>query len=474
MVINIKYFLILPLSLFFALNTFAQTGIYPKSVDKKIQQSLNFENLGKPFVIQPQTTFQDNPLACLPASIDLLIIALFKGDSKSIDYAYNETNKMISSIEKVSKPSAEHLYLKSRLYLSKSILLSLKKDFFSSVWNFYKTFSMISETIQKFPDFAPSHTFGKIFNQVLKVIEEQDLTFSFLLPKPIKINETLNNINWSEYDKPIFFSLLAFVQNNPEDSEKIKFIPKTYTEAITIAMYQSSVYTPKEVLETISFIPDSVDITKSHIVGWSYMVMGQYDTAKEMFERSLKNNLTPLMKRSSLMGLYYIEIITKGGANRTDYLKRLSELPDSYNYRDLRAEKEINLEHHPSLLKARLFCDAKKYDEALNTLNTIKLNSLSDTFKLEYYYRYGRIYYLTKKFDLSMQYYLNCLNENLSSFSYYKAQAAYDIAHINYQKKDLSNADTFISRSIKLSKEANRKDIENKAKKLKKMIEGKN
>jgi len=454
----------------FSNNISAISGIYPQNIDLKIKQTLNFENINKPITIPQQIVFQDSPLECIPATLDVLVTAFFKGDIKSIEYAYNENSKMIDCIEKISKPAVTHLYLKSRLYLNKSMLQSIKKDYVSSIWNFYKTFNMVSEIVEKYPDFAPAHTFGRLFNQILKTIEDNDMKISVILPKPISINEKTSNINWSEYDKSLFTAIFNYIKFDTEDNVGVKYTTKTNIEAITYSIHQISLHNPEKILETVKSISHSSDIVSSYLSGWAYLTIGHYDMAKQLFEKQLQNKKTSIMKKSSLMGLFYIEIITQQSANREKYLKLLSELPDSYAYGDLRAEKEIKLEHHPLLLKARLLCDGKKYEEAFKTMNNIELKSLSENFKLEYYYRLGRIYYLQNMFEKSLMQYQTVFDNSLPSYSYYKAQAAFDCAQISFKKGDLKNAEKYVDKCIKLAKECKRSDIEQKAKRFKKVI----
>ena len=109
----LKIILTLVAIIFFPKNVSAVSGIYPQNIENKIKQTFNFENFDKPVVIPSQSTFYENPLECIPSSLDILVKAFFKGDSKSIDCANTENNRMISHIEKVSKQSASHLYLKA-------------------------------------------------------------------------------------------------------------------------------------------------------------------------------------------------------------------------------------------------------------------------------------------------------------------------------------------------------------------------
>lgn len=459
---TVKLLMILITSLV-VVNLYAFTGKYPYYTDSKIKEILDLNNLFEHAAVQSK---KNSPLENIPPSLNLMIFALLNGDAKSIEQAVEANNKMLNEVKNAPDISAAHLYVKMRLYLNKSALHYLNKEIFSAVWNFYTTISLTSDLIHKYPDFAPAHTFGKLFNKTLAYAVEQEPRLIYFLPDTIKINPKLCEAKWSDFEQPLFNTILNCLASDPFDTTTHITEPETKAEAIICALSELNKHNPEQAVKTLDNLKVDSIILYSYIKGWANITIGNYGKAKELLQKYLQNKQHIIFKKSTLLGLYYIDIIENKTANRQWYIQRLSKLPDSYTYKDAVAKNEINADHNPPLLQARLLCDGGEYKKAIQILKTAQLNKLSKNHQQEYFYRFGRIYYLQNNLNEALNAYKKVLNNPTVSYSYYKAQAGYDCALISLKNNHVSAAEYYISLSMRFAAEASRNDIKYKAQAL--------
>ncbi len=455
--------LFLLLVFFTSTNLSAQHWKYPDAVDEKMEQVLNFMDFGAKFPEKMVITSTATPLDLLPVSVKLMLDAMLINTSESVLEATRINTELLDRVENFKNKSAEWGYVKTRLLLNKTVLHALQGEYFSTLWTFYQTFSLLAETMDKHPGFPPLHTLASLFNKGLAATKEYDTKLTCLLPNPIKVNPELMIGPWSKVEKPLFESFNIIFEEKPELPAKWTITTVTQAEKLVYVVYFLNMrYSPKA-LELLSVTTNSQSPVDAFLFGWANLTLGKYADAKSRFEEHLESTQSVILKRASILGLYYISIIEGKKVTANTWIEKAEKFPDSKAYRDRVAKRELETMHNPKLLKARLLFDGHLFSEAAEILQSIDLNSLGEEFKLEYYYRRGRICMQQQELREALQFFQKALDPTLPEKSYYKAQSAFDSGEIFKRLKDTENARKQYDLSIQLAKNAMREDIENKA-----------
>ena len=440
-----------------------QSYKYPKELDLKLEKVLNFDFSNTYY--QPSDNLKNinSPLDLLPISNQIILKTLFYTHPEKLRAEYEINTNLLEKIEKLENKSAEWGYVKTRLLINKTIIHFFNEEYFSALWSAYRANSLFSETFYKYPNYPPLHALAAIYNLGIKFVIENNSFLEYFISKPFKTNSNLLKVSWSESEKPILDAIIYDLLS--ENSKSITDInTKTETEKLTYSLYYLNMGLPQKAIEITNCNSLNNSPLDNYIKGWANLTLGNYKLAEQQFNKHIENPENIVFKRASLLGLYYIEIINGSKSSSTIYLNRLSQMPKSNIFRDKIAEREIKTEHHPKLLKARLLFDAKLYSEAKSELNSIDIKKLPPEFKLEYYYRYGRILFQLKDYDNSLEKYQKALEPDKPEKSYYKAQSALDCGRIYIIKGDVKKARIYLNQSILYAKKSNRKDIENEAK----------
>ena len=435
---------------------------YPESLDAKIELVLNLEynatfSHNKP-ISQPSTT-----LDYLPAGHQILITLLLSGTKESIEWAAQESEKLIANLETTENESAIWNYVYIRLMLNKTVLHAIQREYWTAMWTFIKTYLHLSTAITNHPNFAPYHTLAELFNEGLKTSIEYDSKLKYLLPNPIKTNNYLLEFSWSEIEKPLFESFNVLFYKNEALLKSQTIVPKTKAEQLVYSIYYLNTHNPQKIRElekSTTFKHAPID---NFIKGWCSLTEGNYNQARQELKAQLNEKNTVLYKQTALLGIYYMDIIEHRNPDKLKFRERIQNLPESNAWRDKMAEKELVIDHNPQLLQARLLCDGQKYSEAFNILNNITLESIKSADLLEFYYRRGKILFFQKEYNKALEEYKKALSPSIETKSYYKAQAALDCGDIFLLQNDRANALKCYKTSIEQAEIANRTDIEVKA-----------
>ncbi len=442
-------------------NIKAQPYKYPEEIDDRIKKVFNFEFINT--IYDPETCFSNtiSPLDLLPAINQIILKTIFYSNPNSFRVEYLANTKLLERIEKIKSNTAEWSYVKTRLLINKTILHMLQGEYISALWSAYQTNSEFTTAFNKYPNYPPLHALAALYNFGVNSVSEYNPILDFFMPKPFNVNKNLLKHEWSKSEKPVF-DALTYVFVNKADTNSVDFVAKTETDKIIYALYYLNLGLVKEAITITNQNISNNKPFDNYIKGWAYLTLGKYNVAKELFNKHIEITENIGFKRASVLGLYYINIINNN-FSPNQFLEKLTQIPNSNIFRDKIAENEIKTKHHPKLLKARLFFDAQLYKEAEIELLSINSNALSMEYKLEYYYRYGRILYHLQDYNNSLEKYSKALGSDMPEKSYYKAQAAFDCGNIYLNKHDKQKARKYFNECINYAKKADRKDIENQA-----------
>ncbi len=133
---------------------------------------------------------------------------------------------------------------------------------------------------------------------------------------------------------------------------------------------------------------------------------------------------------------------------------------------DKSAQKEAKLQKVPQfeLLKSRLLYDGGYGMKAMKSINSIKLETLDDSNKIEFYYRLGRIMQLTDKSPEAMQAFEKCINIGESSSMYYACNAALQLGLISEQSGQIEQSALYFNQCLNMKPSEYKNSLHQKAK----------
>ncbi len=434
---------------------------YPPEIEQRVSRILNFEEPVPISFSNISANKYVKPVDIIPESLQLVLTSFLIGTKEIIQQADKRNEELFSQLESIRNRSAEWYFVYIRLLMNRTILKASQESYFQSVYSFYKTVTAISEAIEKFPSFAPLHTIGKINNQIYGLLTDFDPKIRYLLPSPLSIDEGLRVQYWSTAETPLWLSISLMVSSGNNDTVNI---PTTYASQAEKVLVVSALLSNKNSETVLSILArDGNSPMDFFYKGWALLTIGKYSEAEREFKNHLSLSKPYIHKRAAILGLYYIDVIANNGANCKALLESMENYPSTIAYRDQVAQREIQKEHHPILLKARLLSDANQWGKALEVLQAFNPDGVPANFKIEFYYRQGRSQFFLKKYNEALAAYSTVLSPKLPDVSYFKAQAAFDRGKIYEELRQREKAKAAYSQSIELAKKSKRPDIERSA-----------
>jgi len=156
-------------------------------------------------------------------------------------------------------------------------------------------------------------------------------------------------------------------------------------------------------------------------------------------------------KKDACNRLSYHYLIQGDRRKYKEYRDMVSVVGQTLRDRDQEAMLEINsgIDPHPGLLTARLLCDGGYFDEALLIIKGIDPENLDHTaYRLEYYYRLGRIKQLTHHSAEAVAALTKSYDEGRSEPYTFATRAALQLARISEENNDYAMANEWYTRSI--------------------------
>jgi len=156
-------------------------------------------------------------------------------------------------------------------------------------------------------------------------------------------------------------------------------------------------------------------------------------------------------KKDACNRLSYHYLIQGDRRKYEEYRAMVSMVGQTLRDRDQEAMLEITsgVDPHPGLLTARLFCDGGYFDEALLIIESIDPENLDHVaYRLEYYYRLGRIKQLTHHLAEAVTALTKAYDEGRSQPYTFATRAALQLARISEENEDYAMANEWYNRSI--------------------------
>lgn len=407
--------------------------------------------------------------------------------SNSIELYNNKKSNFddrLKDIRKSDNKSPYYLFVQGEIHLHKAVLHIKFGEYFAALMNVKKSLSKLEENQKKYPDFIPNYkSLGTLYTIFGSIPEKYQIGLSFIGIKG-SINQGMDLLNKVVNSKSSIFqheaaTIYAFlhlhITNNPEIAWKILndnhfFNNNNLMDAYSVGHIGIHGNNNEKGLKALLNRPKGIeylDFTYLNFLIGLGKTYKQEKNANHYFQKFLNENSGEDYIKSAWHKMAWNELINGNQNQYKAYLKNVLNEGRAVIDTDKQAEKEANspVVPDPILLQARLLSDGNYLNEALNLLDEYHVNSFEEmSEKVEFFYRYGRIYDKLKNAEKAIEYYNLTIQNGKSIPFYFAANAAYLIGLLYENKGENKLALDYYNLSLSLDGFEYQNSINQKAK----------
>ncbi len=464
---KIKEIALLFLFLLFSFTGFSQYYAAPDSLSKLAYQeiiALKFVHAKKILLLEKQQ-FPTNLYAdYLENYIDFLTVFISEEDDL-LDSLEENKSIRLNKMELLPDSNRYKRFMMANINLQWAFARVKFEEFFTASLEINRAYRLMSENEDKFPRFVPDDIAMGVLHIMIGLVPEKYHWILSLISMQGSVEqgkaelysvlkEGLTNPQWA-YLTPEALFYLAFIELNlsADQTALNKLVPylQNYGHGnlmmdylkITIDMHTGQNDSALRILESIEdrkgYLPfyylDYLH-AECRIRQLNPEAVRYYDRYLEHFKG--KNYIKDAWRKKALLAALYGSI--------EDYSQLIDSVLTHGNAvvdADIDAEQEAKREDGPpdkGLLEARFLFDGGYYQKALNRLNAIDTSYFSCDQKLEFLYRYGRIFHRLNNLKKAKQFYMETIRQRGASTRYFAANAALKIGQIYESEKEWKQA----------------------------------
>ena len=405
------------------------------------------------------------------------------------DYERLKDNRAdrLSALSDNDRGSPFCLYAQAQINLQWSFLKAKFGDYVSSALDAKKANGLLKDNEEKFPGFLPDQfglalvnvIFGSIPANLKSVTRFLGMSGNAQvgLKKLEEINGELPKTRLSFYNNEVIFFICTVdinVLHNSADYAKLIAYTNEMDNDSLLKTYLQGVVASKtghndEAISYLAAAPKSNAYLKlpvlSYLAGCAKLNKMSADAPDDVlvFLREYKgtNDI-----KDAYLKLAYFYLLQKDEGKYQYFLRQVKTKGYATDEKDQQALFEAN-DNKPDidLLKARFYFDGGYYSKALAQLaskNEHDFKLLRD--KTEFYYRQGRIYDKTGKFNEAVANYQEAIRLGKTSKYYFAANSALNIGKLFEERKDVKKAAEYYNLALDMPAHQYQTDIDNDAK----------
>ncbi|HEY4323262.1 MAG TPA: tetratricopeptide repeat protein [Mucilaginibacter sp.] len=433
---------------------------------------------------------QQNPQNGIIALLDNYIdyFSLLASENKA-DYERLKDKKSdrISLLEDNDKNSPYYLFCQAEIYLQWGQLKGRFGDYFSSSMDIKKAYNLLKENTEKYPDFLPNQKSLGLINVIFGAIPSNLKSISRFLGMTGNVQAGIKQLEdlkvalpktkYSFYKDEVIFFLcnidIDILHNQNNYAKLIPYLSAMDNNSLLKVYLQGyAAYKTGHNDEAIAFL-ESAPKSNQYIDAPSipYLLgnakLNRMDTdARVYLSEYIKDYKGTNYIKDSYLKLAYYYLLQNDIEKYLYYIKLVKSKGYADNEKDKQALREANDEKPDiDLLKTRLYFDGGYYGKALTQIENKDVNNfrlLRD--KTEFYYRLGRIYDKTGKFNDAVTNYQKAINLGKTTKYYFAANAALRAGNIFEQKKDFDKAAYYYNQALSMKDHEYQSSIDNEAK----------
>lgn len=414
-----------------------------------------------------EATDQDNlAFDYLSHTADFLEMANAPTDEKLKDY-YEKEELLIGRLNKLKDTEPFKRYCLAEVHFHAAIFKLYKGDYISGGNAIRKSYKLLEENKKKHPNFLINNKTYSIIRILVGTIPKKykfieslagidgDVEGGIKQLAAVSYKELDDQYKYIQKESRLLYSICLFaLKNKKELSFKIiqrecsDFKSNLFSNYI-YAVHASMHHKNDLVLYVLSQKPtvNEVDIEYlDFLYGSAKLRKLDYNSAIKKLKLYISNTASKSNKYDAYKLIYWAYKLKNEAANANVYAdKAKKENPDKYkedfSFMPTYFDKEM--------LQVSLLYDGGYYKKALLLLEKMEVAELKENdLKVEYYYRYGRIYQELKMFDKALKYYTLTMEVGKDSKRYYPRKSAYQAALIYKELLNTNKAKELLDKAI--------------------------
>jgi len=392
--------------------------------------------------------------------------------------------KRLDLLDNADQTSPYYLFSKALLYFQWSMIQIKYSDYWNAAWDFRKSYLLFKENKKKFPDFTYNNIYIGAQETVISTIPKGYRWISNILGLKGEMRTGLNTLQYALASKELPFKeeaylytiyLKNYIQNDIEGANLLitKNNLDTKNNQLFCFMAANLALNNKKAAVTESLL---LNRTKSN--AYIPFPMLEYElgdalirrldmSAISHFQQFISTSKSNFYLKDACLNMAYAYYLQGNLSAANQYKEKIKSIGKTESDADKQAQKfaESGVFPDKDLLKARLLNDGGYNDQALKilqskTIQTFKLESE----RLEYIYRFGRVYDDLNQDDKAVEYYLQTIAMGEHSTEYFAARAALQAACIYEQKGRKNEALLYFNKVLEMDDHEFKNSIDQRAK----------
>lgn len=400
-------------------------------------------------------------------------------------YANYKKNHTIylKNITKDNNQSPYYRYCLAEVYFQWSAVQFKMGDMTNAAIDLKKSLNLLNQNIDLHPSFVPTKKTLGLLNIILGSIPKnfQWLSNTLGYKGDIKqgeqyLNEVIQANNIFSKEAQLYALCLKdyFVSTTPDingmsqlHSDDPNNILITYLYAAMLAKHGrvANAMSLYDKLSNPSYYSSFPFL--NHLLGDMHLMSGQYEKSKTHFQLYLQHYKGKNFIKDINYKLFVIHYIANEDNIAYVYWNKIPKEGNSLYESDKYAEQQYKYNSIPNkqLAKVRFYTDGGYYNLAFDLLNKLFLDDLkSQKDKIEYYYRYARLYHKTNNLSEAIDYYEKVIQINTTQTYYFAPNACLQLGYIYIYLKQPEKAKYYFNKAIDYKNHEYENSIEQKAK----------
>lgn len=407
-----------------------------------------------------QAEQKENPNNLIPiflANYDDCMTLLFNGDAKEFAKRKEHLSDRLDALEDGDSNSPWYRYSKAALYFQWATVHIRFNEYFSAGTDFRKSFLLLKENQKLFPAFRNNQVLLGVEQALVGTIPDNYKWISSLLGMKGDVKKGVSQVvDFLSHrdgsaallrEEAIFF--YCYLKYNVLSDHKAVW---TYLNESELDFKNNLLYTFMKanfaLNDNKAAIAEQTLINRNQSSNYLETPIFNYQLGSALllkmdndcipyFQKFLNRYTGKLFVKETYekMSFYYLAIGNNSSA--IFYKNKIKTSGSAEVDADKQAQRYAESMElpHPVLLKARLLCDGGYFNNSIEQLRTLNGNALpSVAAKLEYNYRYARIFTLTGQYNKAIPFYDAAIRMGFNRQEHFAARSALELGQIYEQQ----------------------------------------
>lgn len=461
-------FLIYIAIIFTSIDTYAQNFEYNETCRSAYKNIFKLKiHQGNQLLLQEKVSNKNNLMPFFLENYTDFLILYITDDAQLYKKMLPKKDERLKILNNGNPKSPYFLYTQANIYLQWAFVKIKFGDYMSSVWDVKKAYNLLKTNKAKFPGFAPNDKDLALLNTIFGAIPDKYRFGAKLLGLRGDIDQGLKelsvllqnpNMQFREEASIMYTMLLLHLGKDKSGAwGMLNELDLDLNDNLLNHFIAASVahYTKKneKVIEILSKRPKSAEFFAFPYLdlmlgnaklnrldkdadAYFKLFLSQYKGKNYLREAHRKLAWHAYIHHQPELYQKYIAKVLVTGSNSLD--------EDKAATREALSNKKPNI----YLLKSRILSDGAYYTKALTILSEIDAQKLNKEDKLEYHYRFARIYDDMGLMSKALPYYEWTINNSGDSKTYFAPNACIKLGNYYESQKDKNNAALYYRKAI--------------------------